>query len=1769
MQSRTKLCLKVFLLFAITGRILTTAHSFSSGPPHPESLPLRVEALRNTFARLDSNQDGCVELVEFITWGLSGHYEDLGKPSTFKDDQTSRSEPVVTEDFLDREAQSARARLDARSLQELGNSSRPPSSPGGASSPYPSLPPAPPIAQIPPAPETPGEVDTNSVTITDNATAEALLREAIEDQSVSTIILQVERIQLNAALPIVTRELRILGECSGSLCIIDGQGSHRILTATSRRASLELYCVHLFRANNTVSGTGGGGLLVTDGARGRVEGCIVSDCTVDSDSGGGGVACTASGFLLLLDTVVRDNIVNNGLGGGGVLSSAAEVEIHRCLITRNRNYKCFGGAGLGVVSSGLMTVSESVVTENQDLDSLGGGGGLGMVSGNAIFRNSTISENNSSAIGGGIGSIFSPMSLIVENSHLYHNRATDGGGGIYGLYCNTSDSDGDPSNFTVSGTLFESNSAVQGAGLQVSLACSVQISSSTFLGNTAPNEGGAMYIYNARAWISDGMVFDSNDANTGGAIYITASSEVLIYGNVSILGNTAGSDGGGGMVVRLSVLTLRDGVVLSQNSALSDGGGMLLESSQLFMESSSMNSNHALFSGGGLGMRCSSLQMDNSVIESNHAMLTGGGINAELCESPTYIQMQSCLVASNSVGGAGGGAYLRVPSTILATQFVTNVALEAGGVAMFADTALSGGLLEGNAASVHGGGLMLFHGAHLSLQDTTARNNSAATGIGGAIYLMSLGNASNQTAWGSQAELRNVTLTGNRAPSFSGAAIGCNHALPSPFSLNLSLVNMTDNLALNGQCIYLMLSDNMPRVVEPYVEDCVCRYAGANASMFSTVAVSSALHQPLGVLAPASLELHSGEMVSPELVYAAFDFYGSLVQTLNNTLLVAVNASNEDASSPSLLELTSRYEFYEGGAAFDSLALNGGVGETYKLDFNPVGLCSESQNVDGEWDFWMSRSLRVTLHPCDPGETYSSGSETKCTPCAEGTVRFDNRSNECSSCLDTGLTCTGGNQFEVQVGQWLAVESATKACGDDDPQCVFDRVYSCNQEAPCTPEGGQPVSGSANSSVYISQAAQCGEGYDAAVPLCGRCLVGYARTVAGDCKGCPSPLLLSLTISGAVLFLVLLAVILWAVIRLNPSRFRSKVTEVCSTRVAGGMKRTARMSTTETTTETTGSNSAATSASTSIFFGMMQVSGQTIIVFDAAIIPNIYETFLRISAVFNFDLLSWLQISCVTYYLVDSNVTQSFYWRFAIQAVLTILIMIPLIRKLSPQTLRALFTKRSLIPLILDSGTGLEESKSVTNPNFYLAISMFILIQWHPILGTTMFQLFNCRYLHFDEAEAKPYLVLDHGVECFTNLWYLYAWIAATVIVLYIIGMPVAIACLLYHLDQCKWDAPGGAEDRGGARERDSIQDVSGDPHEEPMDAWEEKKEKKNLLSLSRSLSRRVDAGIDRDGESHTVTFQTPKHGSASAAGAGLEPMEQPFSLLDEERVQELLGILYIHYKREYYWFTPYDMMRRLAQTSAVIIVRMLDGAYATIYALLVAMLAMVFHTWLAPFEHSTNNFMQMLCLLSHCIVVLMLLVEEHVADGADSKFTGTLLVVLHTCLTIYLCFKIGKAYAATLHSIWEEVRKAGGKVSRRLMQSTSNIGAGTNETLAWVRNSFSGQSRASMLPASAGVSDPAQSRKAEEDDGESIMAKWSSMSDFGAMSSGAQFQMQPVFMVNPSYDSGMHGDSKGLKDSDPGIETDGSDKQSEEMESVTAQFERHPSKTRSSTALM
>lgn len=249
-----------------------------------------------------------------------------------------------------------------------------------------------------------------------------------------------------------------------------------------------------------------------------VEGCSIVD-NKSSEQGAGGIYSFEGALEIANSTISR----NEALFGGGILCGGDNLIIRDSSITEN-----IGG---GIDNSGTLFVLGTTISGNV---STFAGGGIHN-SGDLVVSRSIISDNEGAARGGGV---FNSGSLSIFGTTVDGNAAEEGGG-VYGY--DGIRYGGDLWLYSlgliqVVDSTISNNTARRGAGIY-SVALRMTAWNSTFSGNTASEEGGALYVGGttlgaSTIYLTQNTVAD-NTAPVGSALVASGDAPtVRLSGNV-------------------------------------------------------------------------------------------------------------------------------------------------------------------------------------------------------------------------------------------------------------------------------------------------------------------------------------------------------------------------------------------------------------------------------------------------------------------------------------------------------------------------------------------------------------------------------------------------------------------------------------------------------------------------------------------------------------------------------------------------------------------------------------------------------------------------------------------------------------------------------------------------------------------------------------------------------------------------------------------------------------------------------------------------------------------------------------------------------------------------------------------------------------------------------------------------------------------------------------------------------------------------------------
>lgn len=385
---------------------------------------------------------------------------------------------------------------------------------------------------------------------------------------------------------------------------------------------------------------------------------------------------------------------------------------------------------------------------------------------------------------------------------------------------------------------------------------------------------------------------------------------------------------------------------------------------------------------------------------------------------------------------------------------------------------------------------------------------------------------------------------------------------------------------------------------------------------------------------------------------------------------------------------------------------------------------------------------------------------------------------------------------------------------------------------------------------------------------------------------------------------------------------------------------------------------------------------------------------------------------------------------------------------------------RSTVLLRLEVEAG---SRPMDKLGSWLSLSVLFMIVIHPTVSTYTFQLFNCNKIYLDDDEPRWWLALDHATECYVGSWYSLRALAIFIMMSYVMGMPFLLAVICFSMyDMKRVEVMGRVEyvpskflrqelvpvePKSESIESNGIASTLGIPDAEKKEevttncTWDDsvasnssatvdplshhemlspkatrlKTAKKNVKSNGRSLEHEVIYYVVQKtaGDGEIITAVTPLwREESNQVGVMQTGLQHPV-------FEALLGPHIVHFKPQlYYWGLCYEMLRRVAVTSVVILIQSTLEAprYDVIYAQVVCVLALMMQAQIKPYSRSNINIMQTLFIGSQALVMLLLTTEKYVTETPfESDVCGWLLVVMQVALMIFVMYHVWREAAPLL----------------------------------------------------------------------------------------------------------------------------------------------------------
>lgn len=646
------------------------------------------------------------------------------------------------------------------------------------------------------------------------------------------------------------------GNTNGGAVVITGTGSATFDTCT-------------FTSN---SASNGGAVYASGTGSVEISGCTFTS-NYSEENGGAIYILSGSEVKLSGTDIFSKNYASSGNGGAIYIDGTGKLTNDSAALTFENNYtegydesasdieditEIESGYGGAVCITGSSVVEFGTVTFTDNRAALGG----------AIYiSNGTINFTGTSALGtSGAGNrayngagIFAAGGTInfTGSSTFAYNMALDSGGGIYitgnGTALNFSSAPTFSNNIAnydvslglgeignggavywdlpVSGftsafpatTAFTSNSTrgissinggneAGGGAIYISQSGTLTLDSNTqysFSGNTAYNNGGAVYAPTANIILSSLDITEANNATNGkGGFACTLEGDITVS-NSSISSQTANEGG----AIYAGNITITDNSVFSENNATEDGGAVYCSEGTLTVNSATFRGNNASGNGGAVRTQDADVQITNAFFNSNTSNgQTGGAAVYIYGQNSKTPQITQSTFRSNRSYAGDAGAILAEGGNVNITlsNFYGNYAKNNGGAISFTQSGgdstigefnIKSSMFINNQGEGQHGGAVYVRANYAMIDSCTFSENLLFGGDtdarGGGVYLETYDSVRTDPG-----TIRNSTFTGNQANSVSGQGLGGGLSANGPVIVQSCTFTLENKATTYGGGIY-------------------------------------------------------------------------------------------------------------------------------------------------------------------------------------------------------------------------------------------------------------------------------------------------------------------------------------------------------------------------------------------------------------------------------------------------------------------------------------------------------------------------------------------------------------------------------------------------------------------------------------------------------------------------------------------------------------------------------------------------------------------------------------------------------------------------------------------------------------------------------------------------------------------------------------------------------------------------------------------------------
>ncbi|HRF97245.1 MAG TPA: DUF11 domain-containing protein, partial [Aggregatilineales bacterium] len=244
-------------------------------------------------------------------------------------------------------------------------------------------------------------------------------------------------------------------------------------------------------------------------------------------------------FPPITDSVAIDGLSHNitlTAGTARLFHVAGGVDLALKTVTVTGGNPPVNEDGGAVYNNGTVRVTDMANITGNQVNGTGGGGGIYNNGGTVLVNTGGIISNNfvnGAGTGGGIKNVNGVVN--IDGGYMSNNQATAGYGGAI------ASSGISPSVLLSNWTTMNGNSALSGGGIHIT-GGTLTVNGFVFDGNTASNEGGAIYLGGVGPHNINAQFNNNNGGLFGGAVYVGTGTTVTF--NTPFFTNNSANEGG-------------------------------------------------------------------------------------------------------------------------------------------------------------------------------------------------------------------------------------------------------------------------------------------------------------------------------------------------------------------------------------------------------------------------------------------------------------------------------------------------------------------------------------------------------------------------------------------------------------------------------------------------------------------------------------------------------------------------------------------------------------------------------------------------------------------------------------------------------------------------------------------------------------------------------------------------------------------------------------------------------------------------------------------------------------------------------------------------------------------------------------------------------------------------------------------------------------------------------------------------------------------------